>query len=279
MSTASIDQAFVEMFDTEVKLDYQRQGSKIANTVRRKTGVVGKEAHFQRAGRGTAGTKARNGNVPLMNITHQRVTCTLEEYFAADFVDGVDELKIQHDERRVIVENASAALGRKADDICATAMYADAGNNTVAGGTGLTEAKVLAEQVYYGNSSIPDDGQRYWLISPECWADLLGIPSFYNADYVGTDDLPWKGGMMAKRYASFMFIPLEGEFFAAGAGGGTELKTINYHGPAVGHATGSEITSRWDYVPEKASHLYNSMFSMGAKVIDDTAVRTVDIVK
>ena len=38
----SIDVAFTKQFESEVHLAYQRMGSKLLNTVRRKTNVVGR---------------------------------------------------------------------------------------------------------------------------------------------------------------------------------------------------------------------------------------------
>lgn len=274
---ADIDEAFIQQFDTEVKLDYQRMGSKLSNTVRSKKGIKGNKTTFYKAGRGTAGKKTRHGLVPLMNINHEPVECEVDEDYAADYVDKADELKIQIDERRVITENAAGALGRRSDDIVVDVMAAGAGDTTVAGGTGLTEAKVLAEFEFYGETEIPDDGNRYWLIPPQGWTDLLGIDGFSNADFVGSDDLPWKGGMVAKRWLSFMFITYTG--LPDGAGGATEKQTINYHGRAVGHASAQEVTSEVWYDGTRVAHLFTSWMSQGACVIDSTGVRTVDMLK
>lgn len=273
---ADIDEAFVQQYDTEVKLTYQRMGSKLANTVRRKTNVKGSSTTFNKAGSGTAATKTRHGLVPLMNIDHSTATCTLADYYAADYVDKLDELKIQIDERKVITDNAAAAQGRASDDLIVTAGVAGASVDTAAGGTGLTEAKVAAEFEFYGSNDIPDEN-RFWLIPVQGWTDLLSIDGFSNADFVGSDDLPYKRGMRAKVWMSFMFIPYNG--LPNGDGGATEVKTLNYHGQAIGHASGMDATSEVNYVPERAAFLFNTMMSQGACVIDSEGVRTVDILK
>jgi hypothetical protein len=274
---ADIDDAFIMQYDSEVKLAYQRMGSKLSNTVRSKKGINGNKTTFFKAGRGTAGKKTRHGLVPLMNINHDPVEVELDEDYAADYVDKVDELKIQIDERKVVTDNAAMALGRRSDDIIIDVLAAAGGNNTAAGGTGLTEAKCLAEFEAYGDAEIPDDGNRYFLIPPQGWTDLLGIDGFSNADFVGSDDLPWKGGMVAKRWLSFMFITYTG--LPNGDGGATEKKCLNYHGLAVGHASAQEITSEVWYDGTRISHLFTSWMSQGAGVIDVTGVREVDMVK
>jgi hypothetical protein len=57
MST-TIDQAFIKQFEREVHDAYQRQGSKLRNTVRTINKVKGSSAVFQKVGKGTASTKS-----------------------------------------------------------------------------------------------------------------------------------------------------------------------------------------------------------------------------
>ena len=92
----SIDHIFVKQFEADVHLAYQQMGTKLRNTIRSKTGVVGSSTTFQKVGRGTASTKSRHGLVPVMNLDHEPVECTLQDYYAGDWVDALDELKNQH---------------------------------------------------------------------------------------------------------------------------------------------------------------------------------------
>ncbi len=64
MST-TIDQAFIKQFEREVHEAYQRQGSKLRNTVRTISNVNGSSAVFQKVGKGTASTKSTHGMVPV----------------------------------------------------------------------------------------------------------------------------------------------------------------------------------------------------------------------
>ena len=96
--------SFKRHFENEVHLSYQRMGSKLRNTVRSRNGVEGDICVFQSVGRGAASTKARHGKVPVMNTTHRAVECRLYDYYAGDWVDQLDELKLSFDERSVIAE-------------------------------------------------------------------------------------------------------------------------------------------------------------------------------
>ena len=178
--SASIDQAFITQFEAEVHMAYQRQGSKLKNLIRVVNGVSGESVKFQKVGTGEATTKARHAEVVAMNISHTNVTATLADYYASDYVDKLDELKTNIDERAVIANNAAYALGRKTDSIITTAMESatkvanNAGaNGTTSLATDMNVAKFKDMQAKFGTDDVPDDDQRYWAIGPEQWGDLL----------------------------------------------------------------------------------------------------------
>ena len=86
--------------------------------MRSKSDIQAARPPFQKVGKGTATTKARHGQVPVMNIDHEPVECTLADFYAGDWVDKLDELKVNIDERQVIANAGAYALGpqdRRAD--------------------------------------------------------------------------------------------------------------------------------------------------------------------
>lgn len=266
-----INDAFVKQFESEVHMAYQRMGSKLRNTVRAKANVQGSSTTFQKVGKGTAGTKSRHGNVPVMSIDHTNVECTLGDFYAADYIDKLDELKINHDERMVVTQSAAAAMGRKSDDLIVTALNTSTNVISETGTTGLSQTKVNTVFEYFGNNDVPDDGERYFVISPGAWTDLLGVTAFASSDFVGPDDLPYKGGMVAKRWMGFLFMTYSGLPVASNI-----RKNFAYHRSAVGLASGAEVSTELNYIPEKAAHLATSMMSQGAVLIDGTGVYEVE---
>ena len=141
MST-SITAAFTKQFEREVHEAYQRLGSKLRGLVRSKSEVQGASTVFQKVGKGTAATKARHGAVPVMNLDHTPVECTLADYYAGDWVDRLDELKTNIDERSVIANAGAYALGRKTDELIIAQLDRSAnfaGSNT----DGLTKTKAF----------------------------------------------------------------------------------------------------------------------------------------
>jgi hypothetical protein len=265
-----INDAFVKQFESEVHMAYQRMGSKLRNTTRFKGNVKGTSTTFQKVGTGVAGTKSRHGNVPVMSIDHTNVECTLGDYYAADYIDKLDELKINHDERMVVTQSAAAAVGRKSDELIIAALDGTSNTITESGTDGLTQAKIETVFATFGDNDVPEDGERYFIVSPTAWTDLLGISAFADADFVGTDDLPYKGGMVARRWLGFMWMTFSGLDKASNI-----RKNFAYHRSAVGLASGAEVSTELNYIPEKAAHLATSMMSQGAVLIDTRGVYEV----
>jgi hypothetical protein len=268
----TIDQAFIRQFESEVHMAYQRMGSKLRNTVRFKGNVTGKSTTFQKVGRGAAATKSRHGNLPVMNIDHSNVECTLADFYASDYVDKLDELKINIDERQVVSQNSAYALGRKSDDLIITQLDTATNVITEAGTDGLTQTKINTVFESFGANDVPDDGERYFVISPAAWVDLLAISAFSDADFIGSDDLPYKGGMVAKRWLGFMWMTHSGLPVAA-----TIRKCFAYHRSAIGLASGQDVSTEVNYIPEKAAHLVTSMMSQGSVLIDANGAYEVQI--
>lgn len=71
--SVSVVNAYSKDYGAQVHAAYQRQGTKLRNTVRVRNSVTGAIAVFQKVGKGLSSTKARHGKVPVMNIDHQSV--------------------------------------------------------------------------------------------------------------------------------------------------------------------------------------------------------------
>lgn len=264
MST-SIDQAFVKQFEQEVHAAYQRQGSKLRGTVRVKNGVVGSSTVFQRVGTAAAMTKGRHAMVPVNPMEYSAVDVPLVDFYVGEWIDGLDELKTNVDERQVLAHAGAFALGRKTDEIIIEALK---GGSQAAGDgtTGLTKAKVLQAFEQLGTNDVPDDGQRFAVIGWRQWSDLLDLQEFASAEFVGDDQLPWRG-MQAKRWLGTTWLPHSGLPLAAGV-----RTCFWYHKSAVGHAIGQEVTSDVTWHGDRAAHFVANSMSQGAGLIDGTGV-------
>lgn len=269
MST-SIDQAFIKQYEREVHEAYQRQGSKLRNTLRTTTGIQGSSVTFQKVGKGTASTKSRHGLVPVMNVDHSNVEVILKDYYAGDWVDKLDELKTNIDERQVIANAAAYALGRKTDELIIDALNEvnDAGQIINAGGAGLTFDKILEAFEIHGNNDIPEDGDRMAVVGWKQWTELMKIEEFANADYIGGADLPFTAATQAKRWLGTMWLPHSGLPLD-----GNDIRSCFwYHKTAAGHAIAADVSSDITWHGDRASHFINNMMSQGAGLIDELGV-------
>lgn len=276
MALPTIDLAFVKQYESEVHEAYQRMGSKLRGTVRTKNGVVGSSTYFPIMGKGKATTKGRAGEIPAMNLDHSSVECTLQDWYAGEWVDRLDELKINIDERGIAARAGAYALGRKTDALLIaqldTASPVVSGSGDLADSAGFTKAKALAAVETLNSADVPDDGQRFGVVSPAAWTDLMGLPEFTSSDYVGADQ-PYAAAMgaQARRWLGVTWVMHTGLTLS------TYRYCYVYHRTAVGHAIGMDVTSDISWHGDRASHFVNNMMSQGAKLIDGTGTVRIKI--
>ena len=120
-----------------------------------------------------------------------------------------------------------------------------------------------------GAADVPDDGQRYAVVGWKQWSQLLGIDEFAKSDYVGPDELPWRG-TQAKRWLGTLWVP------HSGLSASSNVRLCHwYHKTAVGHAAGADVTTDVTWHGDRASHFVNNMMSQGAALIDASGVVTM----
>lgn len=113
----SVINGYSKDYGAQVHAAFQRQGSKLRNTVRNRNNVTGAIAVFQKVGKGSASTKARHGKVPVMNVDHQTVEAQFSCWNQSDpnrakleRVDETDRLF------RVCLRIARRAIAGSVDD-------------------------------------------------------------------------------------------------------------------------------------------------------------------
>jgi hypothetical protein len=191
----------------------------------------------------------------------------MADFYAAEYIDKLDEMKININERQAVAQSAAAALGRKTDELLVTAMTAGASATVISStSAALTKANLLTLFETLGINEVPEDGQRYLAMNPQGFADLFAITEFASSDYVGPQNLPFAGGMTMKEFLGLKIFSTS----AITAG-----MNLAYHTNAVGLGVNADVTTEVNYVPEKVSHLTTSMMSMGACVINSAGVYKV----
>lgn len=289
MST-SITTSFVAQYEREVHEVFQREGGILLPTVRSKTNVVGSTTTMQKIGKGSASTKARHGVITPMNVDHTAVTITLADFYAGDWVDRLDEAKIQHDERMALARAGAWALGRKVDDQLFTAM--DATTQTTVTFTltskGTVENALLDWAQTLNENDVPNDGQRFAVLSPFAWTCAMKLDSFANSQWVGADGMPYAtGGAPIRRWKNWNGVLWTVHTGIQGVGTATS-KMFMWHKYAVGYATGAHpknaaensgtsVMADITWHGDRAAHFINHWMSGGATLIDDSGVVECDV--
>lgn len=277
----TIDVAFVEEYNADVHLKFRQMGSRLMNMTRKGT-VQAKSVYWQVFGMLAAQQKTRNAQHTFLDPEHTRVKADMADWYVPTLIDDLDMLKLNIDEKQAHQSAHVAALSKKADQIVLDAMYAgrnatDLGNAANA----FDYEHAMSVITTFNVNEVPDDGGRFCALHPYAWAQFLKVPEFVNADYVGQDQLPFKGGMSAKLWMGTLWFPLPNIYLGDGAGAGVAptgaLDTLNvanniaWHKSAVGHGINKEISTEWDWENTYSAWSAVSSMSAGAKVIDDTA--------
>ena len=98
-----IDKHFVTQFEAELYESFQNKGGVMRPRLRRKNATSANLVKFTKIGLAPeAMPKSRNGKVPLMEILRDRVDCSLPDYYGADMIDDLDELRTNVEERGAV---------------------------------------------------------------------------------------------------------------------------------------------------------------------------------
>ncbi len=267
MSTPTVSNAFVTSFEDGVILAYQQQGSKCQGTVRRKPGIKGEKVRFQKiTEKGVAQQKTTHGDIPTQDLAHGVNDATIEDWFAAFYADQTDLDKLTIDEKDALNKSGAYCCGRKIDSLIITAADLTTSYvGTFAEAMGVTMALAAFDKLNAGD--VPDDGDRFVLLSSHAWAEMLAIPQFSQADWVGTDQLPWTRGTQAKRYLNMVWMMHTGLPLSS-----TNRTNFMFHKWALGLAQTGEISSDFWWDGRKQAWLITNKIGAGACLIDVTGV-------
>ena len=269
----SLSNAFVTLFDAEVKQAYQGM-AKLVPAVRQRRGVEGSTVKFPKVGKGVATIRVPQTDVTPLNVGFSSVTLTLADYNAAEYSDIFSSQKVNFDERQELVQVVANAMGRRQDQMILDALAASSTSLTVSNDIGgsdsnmnitkLREAKRLMDK-----NNVPPDGRNI-IIHANGLANLLSETSVTSSDFNSVKALV-QGEL--NTYLGFTFHVL-GDRSEGGLAidGSLDRSCFAFHKDAVGYGEGIAMRTEINYIAEKTSWLVNEVFSAGAIAIDDEGI-------
>lgn len=273
----SISNAFVTLFDSEVKQAYQGQRS-LAGVTRERASVEGSTVKFPKIGKGTASVRIPQTDVTPLNVTYSQVTATMTDYIAAEYSDIFHQQRVNFNERQELVQVVSGAIGRRMDQVVLDALSAASGTGTVlktiaddgstGGNSNLNVGKLRAAKKSLDAKNVPMEG-RCIIIHANNLSALLGLTSVTSQDFNTVKALV--SGEL-DTFLGFKFVTLGDRDEGGLPLAGDDRTVFAFHRDAVGMAIGMNQTSRVDYIPEKTSFLVASMFSAGSVAIDSDGI-------
>lgn len=269
----SLSNAFVTLFDAEVKQAYQGKAM-LVPAVRQRRGVEGSTVKFPKVGRGVATVRVPQTDVTPLNVGFSTVTLTLADFNAAEYSDIFSQAKVNFDERQELVQVVAGAMGRRQDQMILDALNGSSTSLTVAnsiGGatTNMNIAKLREAKRLLDKGNVPPDG-RHIIIHANGLSNLLSETSVTSSDFNSVKALV-QGEI--NTYLGFTFHVL-GDRSEGGLpiDGSLDRTCFAFHKDAVGYGEGIAMRTEINYIPEKTSWLVNEVFSAGAVAIDDEGI-------
>ena len=266
-----ISNAFVQLFDAEVKQAYQASRA-LAGVTRERSNVEGNQVKFPKIGKGTATVRVPQTDVTPLNVSYSQVTASMSDYIAAEYSDIFHQAKVNFDERRELVQVVGNAIGRRMDQLVIDALNAASSPSTVAtsvggAGTNMNLAKLLAAKKALDAKNVPAEG-RCMLIHANGLSALLDETELTSSDFATVKALSMGE---IDTFLGFKFIML-GDRDEGGLPLPSTRTNFAFHRDAIGLGISMNQKSEINYVPEKTSFLVSSMFSAGAVAIDDEGI-------
>jgi hypothetical protein len=267
--SVSLSNAFVTLFDAEVKQAYQGKAM-LVGAVRQRKGVEGSTVKFPKVGKGVATPRISQSDVTPLNVAFSNVTCTLSDWNAAEYSDIFSQAKVNFDERSELVQVLGNAIGRRQDQLILDALTAASGTGTVSNDIGGTDtnmnvAKLREAKRQLDRANVPPEGRHIIL-------HASGLASLLSETAVTSSDFNTVKALVAGEINTFLGFTFHilGDRSEGGLAIDNSLDRVcfAFHKDSIGYAEGIAPRTEINYIPEKTSFLVNSVFSAGAIAID-----------
>lgn len=220
--------------------------------------VIAKAADLQ--------ARAGDGELAFNNAVHTRVQVSLTFKGLKDQLLAEDLQESQTDAVDASVKSLVASKNRSFDGAITTALDATTTVPTALSAA-LTNANVRTFLTQLRAAHVPNDGQIYWLLTPNAWGQMMGFEEVTSFDYSERKLLT--DAPDSFRYMGCTFI-LHPELPGVGT---SSAKMFLYHKSCIGHAAPPKM-EQVTVTPEEENRRWIPAVSLyhGAAIIQNAGV-------
>ena len=200
--------------------------------------------------------------------------------YARVAIEQLDLSLLNVNVRQAYAQRLAGAANRRIDDEIVAAFDAGGAVNVINSGysSGLTRGICLEIQESFYVNEVPDDGMKFCAITPRMHSHLMTIEEYKNADFIGANDLPYKGSGIphGRKYKNWLGI----NWFTTNrlTGRGTsQCKMYAWHYSALGHGIADDVAADWGWINEKQHWSGVTSLQMGSVVIDSDGVFQIQV--
>jgi hypothetical protein len=222
--SATITEAFVQQWDSAIRLQAQQKVSRLERTVTDRGMITGESFTANRLAPAdtTPVNNIRHGDTQWSEITHSTRVAIMQDFFQALPVDRNDEPKLLANPNGAYQESLLAAWNRRKDAVIFAALTGaaqtkssgtvsvPAGQTIVHGSAGMTKAKILTtRKLFRKNEADEMNGDElYFIYNAEMLEDILTDTTLTSADWMAVKML--QSGDISGKWCGFNWIPYEG---------------------------------------------------------------------
>ncbi len=250
MGNVTITQAFVQQWDTTIRMQAQQKKSRFEPRVLDRGNITGESftANKLDAIEDTPENNTRHGDTVWSDANHSTRVALMQDFYQALPVDRADEPKVIANPTGSYMDSLLGAWGRRKDSVILTAMLGNSQTKEGAqialpssqiitdGGTGFTKAKLItAKKLFRANEADEqaDDPQELCIAyTSDMLEDILIDTTLTSADFMAVKML--QDGNVAGKWLGINWIPYE----KVKNQGGTVRRTAVWANSAIHFGTG-----------------------------------------
>lgn len=219
----SITEAFVQQWDTQIRLEAQQSESRFQSRVTDRGMITGESftANMLEGVDELDDDNTRHGDTVWSDITHLTPIATMSDFFKAFPVDRADVAKLLANPTGAYMQRLIQAKNLRIDKIIydaargtqtlkdGTTEALPSGQKIAHGSAGITKAKIItAKKLFRTNEADEHNGEELYLCyDSDMLEDILSDTTLTSADYMAVKML--QEGDISGKWCGFNWVPYE----------------------------------------------------------------------